>query len=509
MSSKPTDIAVIGMSCWYPGARSPKELWENILSCRQSFRQFREERMPAALYHDSNTSVEDRTYGQLGAFIDGFVFDLAARRVPKSTYLSTDIAHWLALEVAAKALGDAGYAEGVGLPLTRTGVILGNSLTGEFTRSNSMRLRWPFLERLLKETVAAQGIPLAQVQPLIDAAGERFRSHFPATNEDTLAGALSNTIAGRICGNFDFGGGGYVVDGACSSSLLAVATAATALEDRRVDACLAGGVDISMDPFELVGFAKTRALTKSAMRVYDKRGNGFIPGEGCGFVVLKRLEDAEAAGDEVYGVIRGWGISSDGRNAITAPKVSGQARAIKAAWDRAGRPDFVEGHGTGTAVGDRVELEAIASVVGEVEGRPLGVTSLKSILGHTKAAAGVGAFIKAVMAVNRRIVPPTSGCQDPNPVFYETAKSLYPLMRGAQVAPEQTLSAGVSAMGFGGINSHVVVSSGPRPDPRIAATINGTAAPSSGNGAGRNGRLIGTLDSQFARKHTHSCGYFG
>jgi len=471
MSSKTTDIAVIGLGCWYPGAQSPKELWENILSCRQSFRKFREERMPAALYHDSNPSAEDRTYGQLGAFIDGFVFDLAARRVPRSTYLSTDIAHWLALEVAAKALADAGYSEGAGLPLARTGVILGNSLTGEFTRSTSMRLRWPFLERLLKDTATAQGIPLTQVQPLINAAGERFRSHFPATNEDTLAGALSNTIAGRICGNFDFGGGGYVVDGACSSSLLAVATAASALEDRRVDACLAGGVDISMDPFELVGFAKARALTKSAMRVYDKRGNGFVPGEGCGFVVLKRLEDAEAAGDNIYAVIRGWGISSDGRNAITAPKVSGQARAIKAAWDRAGRPDFVEGHGTGTAVGDRVELEAIASVVGDIEGRPLGVTSLKSILGHTKAAAGIGAFIKAVMAVNRRIMPPTTGCQEANPVFFETAKSLYPLMRGVQCAPEQSLSAGVSAMGFGGINSHVVVSSGAKPDPRIAPAL--------------------------------------
>ncbi len=471
MSSKNTDIAVIGMGCWYPGAKSPKELWENILGCRQSFRKFREERMPAALYHDANPSTEDRTYGQLGAFIDGFVFDLAARRVPRSTYLSTDIAHWLALEVAAKALADGGYSEGAGLPLERTGVILGNSLTGEFTRSNSMRLRWPFLERLLKETVAEQGIPLAQVQPLIDAAGQRFRSHFAATNEDTLAGALSNTIAGRICGNFDFGGGGYVVDGACSSSLLAVATAATALEDRRVDACLAGGVDISMDPFELVGFAKAKALTKTSMRVYDKRGNGFVPGEGCGFVLLKRLEDAQAAGDNIYATIRGWGISSDGRNAITAPKVSGQARAIKAAWDRSGRPDFVEGHGTGTSVGDRVELEAIASVVGAVDGRPLGVTSLKSILGHTKAAAGIGAFIKAVMAVNRRILPPTSGCQEPNPIFHDAAKSLYPLMRGALLPADQMLSAGVSAMGFGGINSHVVVSSGPIPDPRLTPAI--------------------------------------
>jgi acyl transferase domain-containing protein/acyl-CoA thioesterase FadM len=424
--------------------------------------------MPAASYYDADPNAEDRTYGQLGAFIDGFIFDLAARRVPRSSFVSTDITHWLALEVAASALEDGGYASGAGLPVERTGVIVGNSLTGEDMRANLLRLRWPFLERLLRQTAQAEGFPASQIDPLIDAAGARFRSHFPAANEDSLAGALSNTIAGRICGNFDFGGGGYVVDGACSSSLLAVATAAAALEEGRVDAALAGGVDISLDPFELVGFAKARALTKSAMRVYDRRGNGFIPGEGCGFVLLKRLADAEAAGDKVYAVIRGWGISSDGRNAITAPKVSGQARAIRTAWERSGRPDFVEGHGTGTAVGDKVELEAIASVVGPTEGRPIGVTSLKSILGHTKAAAGIGAFMKTVMAVNRRIIPPTAGCQDPNPVFFDGASTLYPLMRGEIRPVGDVLSGGVSAMGFGGINSHVVVSSGPLPDPRIA-----------------------------------------
>lgn len=471
MSENAAAIAVIGMGAWYPGARSPRELWENVLARRQAFRRFRDERMPAAAYWSDDPQAPDRTYGKLGAFLDGFVFDCAARRVPRSSFASTDLSHWLALEVAAAALADAGHAEGAGLPGERTGVIVGNSLTGEFTRATSMRLRWPFVERMIGEAVIEQGLSLTKLQPLIDATGERFRARFPATTEDTLAGALSNTIAGRICGTFDFGGGGYVVDGACSSSLLAVCTAATALEDRRVDACLAGGVDISMDPFELVGFAKAKALTPTEMRVYDRRGNGFIPGEGSGFVLLKRLEDAEAAGDRIYAVIRGWGVSSDGRNAITAPKVAGQARAIRAAWARSGAPDFVEGHGTGTAVGDRVELEAIATVLGPAVGRPVGVTSLKSILGHTKAAAGIGAFLKAVAAVNRRVLPPTAGCQEPNAVFQEGASTLYPLRRGRIHDPATVLTAGVSAMGFGGINTHVVVQSAGEPDARLAPSV--------------------------------------
>lgn len=474
MHKTPAEIAVVGMSCWYPGARTPLELWENILGKRQQFRRFREERMPSADYHSDDPGAPDRTYGRLGAFIDGFVFDCAARRVPQSTFSATDIVHWLALDVAAAALRDAGCPEAEGLPRERTGVLLGNSLTGEFSRATSLRLRWPFVERVLRAAAQQQGLSEVQIRALIVGTRERYLAPFPATSEDTLAGALSNTIAGRICGVFDLGGGGYVVDGACASGLLAVTTAASALEEGRIDACLAGGVDISMDPFELVGFAKARALTPTDMRVYDRRGNGFIPGEGCGFVVLKRLSDARAAGDKVYAVIRGWGVSSDGRNAITAPKVAGQVRAIRAAWERGGRPDFVEGHGTGTSLGDRVELEAIATAGESLEAlgdRAVGVTSLKSILGHTKAAAGIGALLKAVMAANRRVLPPTAGCVEPNAVFDGPARGLYPLLRGEVRPPASSLMAGVSAMGFGGINAHVVLVSGDAPDPRIQPAV--------------------------------------
>lgn len=472
---KKTDaaIAVVGMACHYPGARSSYELWENILARRRAFRRFLECRMPARDYFSEDPAAPDRTYGQQGAFLDGFAFDRAKWRVPQSSFASTDISHWIALEVAASALKDAGHSGGEGLPRDRTGVILGNTLTGEVTRANTLRLRWPFVARELGRAARETGMGDGAANSLLAAFKERYLAHFPPTDEDTLAGGLSNTIAGRICGAFDFGAGGYVVDGACASSLLAVCTAAAALEERRVDACLAGGVDISMDPFELVGFAKARALSPSDMRVYDRRGNGFIPGEGCAFVVLKRLDDALSAGNKVYAVLRGWGISSDGRNAITAPKVAGQVRAIQRAWEQAGRPDFVEGHGTGTAVGDRVELEAIAEVAAafDTPEHGIGVTSLKSILGHTKAAAGIGAFCKAVMAVNQRVLPPTAACDEPNPVFFDKARSLFPIRRGEVRPPEQPLRAGVSAMGFGGINAHVVVESHGPPDKALRPAL--------------------------------------
>ncbi|MEQ1568319.1 MAG: beta-ketoacyl synthase N-terminal-like domain-containing protein, partial [Myxococcota bacterium] len=462
-------IAITGLACRYPGASTPRRLWENVLARRQQFRRFLDQRMPAADYHSADPAAPDRTYGRLGAFLDGFEFDPGPRRIPRSTVECTDLVHWLALDVAAAALADAGHPEGESSPRARTTVIVGNSLTGEHTRATALRLRWPYVERTVREAAAAAGVP--DVERLVSEARSRFLAAFPPITEDTLAGGLSNTIAGRICGTFDFGAGGYTVDGACASSLLAVCTAAAALTDGRADLALAGGVDVSLDPFELVGFAKTRALTPTEMRVYDRRGNGFVPGEGCGFVVLERLDDALAAGRTPYAVIRGWGISSDGKNAITAPRVSGQARAVSTAWAKGGVPDLVEGHGTGTAVGDRVELEALALAAGEGAPRRIAVTSLKSIVGHTKAAAGVGALLKAVASVNRRVIPPTAGCDQPNPVFDAEARALYPARTGEVRDPSATLVAGVSAMGFGGINSHVVVASHGAPDPRLAPAL--------------------------------------
>ena len=216
------------------------------------------------------------------------------------------------------------------------------------------------------------------------------------------------------------------------------------------------------------------ALTDGDMTVYDRGGKGFIPGEGCGFMVLKPLAAARRDGDRVYAVIHGWGISSDGGGSgITAPSVSGQALALERAYLHAPHGikdlDFIEGHGTGTTVGDRTELEAIARVLGRIpvprgQLRPCGITSLKSILGHTKAASGIGGLIKAVMAVNRRVVPPTAACIEPHQAFDASARRLYPVRQGRQEPADRQLKAGVSSMGFGGINCHLTLVSGDKPD---------------------------------------------
>jgi enediyne polyketide synthase len=475
-------IAVIGMSCYYPGAADLKSFWENILARKRAFRRIPEQRLPLSEYYDPDPSAIDKTYGDRAAVIDGFEFDWVKRGIPKTVVDSSDIVHWLALDVALRALEDAGLTR-QSIPSDRSGVILGNTMTGEQSRSQQMRLRWPYVKKVFTSTATQKGLPASVIDEMLGSMETQYKSAFAPITEDTLAGNLSNTIAGRICNFLDMHGGGYTVDGACSSSLIAVATAANALSAGTLDLAVAGGIDISLDTFELIGFAKTNALTREDMRVYDRRASGFIPGEGAGFVILKRLQDARAAGDYIYAVLRGWGVSSDGKGGMTAPKALTQALAIRRAYGKAGygldSVDFIEGHGTGTTAGDKAELEGIASAMeaGATDGgspdtlRPLGVTSLKSLIGHTKAASGIGGFIKAVMAVNRRVIPPTAGCSEPNPIFDEKARGIYPVMEGEVRSPEDTMRAGVSGMGFGGINCHVTVESAGEPAEQIRPSI--------------------------------------
>ncbi|MCH9686065.1 MAG: polyketide synthase, partial [Deltaproteobacteria bacterium] len=459
------------MACWFPGAENVVQLWENVVAGRQQFRQMPNERMPLAHYHSPDPKTPDMTYGRKAAVIDGFVFDWRGAKIPRPTFETTDVSHWLALEVAGRALRSAGYPSQPSSK-DRFGVIVGNTLTGEQSRANAMRLRWPYVRSAF---LAALGEEELASSEMLSRFERQYKASLPPVSEDSLAGALSNTIAGRICGRHDLGGGGYTVDAACASSLLAVTTAAERLVAGDLDVALAGGVDVSLDPFELVGFSKAGALAREAMRVYDQRAAGFIPGEGCGFVVLKRLRDAVAAGDRVFAVMRGWGVSSDGSHPIMAPRLDGQIRALRRAYDKAeldpGVIDFVEGHGTGTVVGDRTEITALGAVIGRRAQNSVGLTSLKAVVGHCKAAAGIGAFIKAVVGVNRRCVPPIPGCERPSEVFEQASGRLFPVRSGVMMADAHKPRAGVSAMGFGGINVHAIVEAAGPPASELAPAL--------------------------------------
>jgi enediyne polyketide synthase len=458
-----TKIAVVGMACRYPDATTPGELWENIVAGRRAFRRLPDVRMRLADYWDPDPAAPDRFYARTAAVIEGYEFDRVKYKIAGSTYRSTDLTHWLALDTAARALADAGFPMAEGLPRERTGAVVGNTLTGEFSRANVMRLRWPYVRRTVGAALEEQGWAADRLAEFLADLEERYKSPFPAIDEDSLAGGLANTIAGRICNYFDLNGGGFTVDGACSSSLLSVTTAGRMLAEGDVDVAIAGGVDLSIDPFEIIGFAKTGALARREFRLYDRDSNGFWPGEGCGMIVLMREDDARASGRRVYATVAGWGISSDGKGGITRPEVSGYQLALRRAYERAGfgidTVAMFEGHGTGTPVGDATELTALseARTAADAAAAPAAISSIKGMIGHTKAAAGVAGLIKAAMAVHNEVLPPTVGCVEPHEVLTQEGSALR-VLRKAEPWPSGTpVRAGITAMGFGGINTHVVL----------------------------------------------------
>lgn len=456
-------IAIVGLACRYPDANSPQELWENVLAQRSAFRKLPPERLSLRDYFSEDRQTPDATYAQSAALIRDYSFDRERFRIVGSTYRSADLSHWLALEVAADALADAGFANGDGLPKDRTGVLLGNTLTGEMSRAQSLRLRWPYVRRTVGAQLQEQGLSTAEQAAFLGQLEARFKAPFEPIGSESLAGNLANTIAGRICNVFDLHGGGYTVDGACSSSLLAITQACNQLLLGDLDVAIVGGVDISLDPFELVGFAKVGALTPDRMRVYDQHSSGFIPGEGCGMVVLMSHEEAIAQQKRIYAVIQGWGISSDGQGGITRPEVEGQKLALHNAYRRSPwgiqSVTYFEGHGTGTVVGDATELQALHESRCQ-QGPPsdlAAIGSIKANIGHTKAAAGLAGLIKATLALHQQVLPPTSACPQPQERLTDPQASLQVLPQGMVWPAHRPLRAAVSAMGFGGINTHIVL----------------------------------------------------
>ncbi len=458
-------VAVVGMGCIFPDAGSPQALWESVLAGRRAFRRLPAVRMPVDLYYDPDPAVVDRTYCNLGAFITGWQFDADAFRIPPVTVAAADPTHWLALSVAQQALDDAGLDPAAidASERARIGVFLGNSLGGDYARSACLGYRWPFVERAFREALAEEeGIDAEAAARLLGRLRQRYLAPLPPITEDSLPGMMANTIAGRICGYFDLGGGGFVTDGACASALIAVAEACDALVAGRLDVALAGGVDLSIDPFELIGFARIGALARDDCRPYDRRADGFLPGEGCGMFVLMRARDARATNRRLRAVIRGWGLSSDGHGGITEPRREGQLRALRAAYRRAGYPlwsvGLVEGHGTGTVRGDQVEISALqAALDGAPESADVGLGSVKSNIGHCKAAAGAAGLIKVILALERRIRPPTAACDQPHPLFDEPLP-LAPMRQGAPwSANGSPRRAAASAFGFGGTNAHITL----------------------------------------------------
>ncbi len=454
-------IAIVGMSSLFPAAVDLREFWENIVRERDCLTDVPASRWRIEDYYDPDPAVPDKTFSKRGGFIPDIDFDPMEFGLPPNILEVTDVSQLLALVVAREAFADAGYGDAQRpFDRSRTGVILGVGGGQKLITPLTARLQYPVWERAIRSC----GVSEEDTARIV----ERLKLAYIRWEENSFPGMLGNVISGRIANRFDLGGTNCVVDAACASSLSALKMALSELAEGRSDLLLTGGVDTDNSPFMYLCFSKTPAFSRSdQIRPFDANSDGMMVGEGIGMMLLKRLADAERDGDRVYAVIRGIGTSSDGKfKSIYAPRPEGQMLALRRAYENAGfspaTVGLVEAHGTGTVAGDLCEVTALSAVLAEAGAAPgsTAIGSVKSQIGHTKAAAGAAGMIKAALALHHKVLPPTLNVTSPNAKFGLDDSPLYvntkprPWVRDAGQPPRR---AGVSAFGFGGTNFHVVL----------------------------------------------------
>ncbi len=414
-------------------------------------------------YFDPDPKKPDHVYCKRGGFLPPVMFDPTEFGIPPSTLEATDSSQLLGLIAAQMALRDAGYLHRNDSIKDRTSVILGVTGTQELVIPLSSRLGHPIWRRALEDSGVSPAKTRSVMQKISDA--------YVPWQENSFPGLLGNVVAGRICNRLDLGGTNCVVDAACASSLGAIHLALMELSAGHSDLVVTGGVDTLNDIFMHMCFSKTLVLSQSGdVRPFSKDADGTVLGEGVGLLVLKRLKDAQRDDDRIYAVIKGIGSSSDGKSqSIYAPRIEGQARALQAAYQKAGlnphTVELVEAHGTGTRVGDKVEFETLCHVfktsddVSQNHPNGCALGSVKSMIGHTKAAAGSAGLIKTALALYHKVLPPTLKVEHPDP---ELKLDQSPFHLSADRRPwlsqsEHPRRAGVSAFGFGGSNFHLVL----------------------------------------------------
>jgi acyl transferase domain-containing protein len=424
-------IAVVGIGCRFPGAESPDAYWRLLHEERDAVREVPGERWDVDAYYDPDPDAPGRIATRWGGFLERVdQFDAPFFGISRREAVSMDPQQRLLLEVCWEALEHAGQSPRA-LAGSATGVFVGMA-TGDY---------WGMLRDRGLESVDA----------------------YMAT------GTAHSVAAGRVAYVLGLQGPNVAVDTACSSSLVAVHLACQSLRAGESRMALAGGVNLILVPDITVALSRSHMMASDGRcKAFDARADGFVRGEGCGVVVLKRLSDACADGDRVLAVIRGSAVNQDGRSSgITAPNGASQQQVIRRALASARvRPEevgYVEAHGTGTSLGDPIEAHALAAeFAGRAADNPLVVGSVKANIGHLEAAAGVAGLIKAVLALHNERIPGQLHFHEMNPhIQWDGLPVEIPVGGRGWAAGARRRVAGVSSFGFGGTNAHVVLEEAP------------------------------------------------
>ncbi|MEA1901012.1 MAG: beta-ketoacyl synthase N-terminal-like domain-containing protein, partial [Thermodesulfobacteriota bacterium] len=458
-SIKNIHTAIIGMGCFFPKASGLHEYWRLIFKGEDGITDIPETHWSPDDYFDKDPKKSDHIYCKRGGFLSAVPFDPTEFGMPPSSLEATDTSQILGLLAAKMALENAGYGQNADLSHSRTSVILGATGTQELTIPLAARLGHPIWRKALHNS----GIEPDKAEEVI----KKISDSYVSWQENSFPGLLGNVIAGRICNRLDIGGTNCVVDAACASSMGAIYLALLELSSGRSDMVVTGGLDTLNDIFMHMCFARTFILSPTGdSRPFSKDADGTVLGEGIGLLVLKRLEDAERDGNRIYAVIKGIGSSSDGKSqSIYAPKPEGQLESLCVAYESSDTDpasvELVEAHGTGTRVGDNVEFSALKRLFDDSDKKAntCALGSVKSMIGHTKAAAGSAGLIKAALALYNKVLPATLKADEPDP---KLGISDSPFYINSESRPwfskkEHPRRSGVSAFGFGGSNFHIVL----------------------------------------------------
>ncbi|WP_411757752.1 SDR family NAD(P)-dependent oxidoreductase [Streptomyces venezuelae] len=473
-------VAVVGISCRVPGARDPREFWELLTSGGQAVTDVPADRWNAADFYDPDRSAPGRANTRWGGFIEDVDrFDAAFFGISPREAAEMDPQQRLALELGWEALERAGI-DPSSLTGSRTGVFAGAI--------------WD------------------------DYATLKHRQGGAAITPHTVTGLHRGVIANRLSYTLGLRGPSMVVDSGQSSSLVAVHLACESLRRGESELALAGGVSLNLVPDSTIGASKFGGLSPDGRAyTFDARANGYVRGEGGGFVVLKRLSRALADGDQVLAVIRGSAVNNGGAaKGMTTPDAQAQEAVLREAHEQAGTAPadvrYVELHGTGTPVGDPIEATALGAALGtgRPAGRPLLVGSVKTNIGHLEGAAGIAGLIKAVLALRGRALPASLNYETPNPAIPFEELNLRVNTEYLPWEPEhdgQRMVVGVSSFGMGGTNAHVVLEEAPAAAEGASGDEPSVGGDGGGGARGRGGvvpwvvsaRTPAALDAQIGR----------
>jgi len=453
------EIAVIGIAGIFPDARNIDEFWDNIISKKYSISEVPKERFDHDLYYSTDRKAEDKSYSKIGGVISDYKFDHTkfGYSEEESKYISRS--QKMMLDIAVKAVEDAGYNKGNQLPKDRSSVIIAECLAAEFN-DRHYKYAYPEIKYYLEQIDEYNSLRTEEKQVILNNLKK-------ATDPDNPDDKLENTVvsyeASGIANHLGITGSAYTVNAACASSLIAVENAVSMLLSGDSDIVIAGGINTSLSPEIFTGFSKMGGLSDDGSYPFDERANGFVIGEGAGAVILKRMKDAIRDKDKIYGIIKGVGCSSDGKGrAIAAPNSDGQALAMKRCFEKIKTDisyddiDYIEAHGTSTTAGDAEEIKTYKNIY--KSNSPIGISSVKSQIGHLLGGAGMAGMIKILLAMKNKTLPPNgvfenvSGKIKLEEPFY-IIKDPLPWEKKSG----QSRKASVSSFGFGGINTHIVI----------------------------------------------------